>query len=71
VTDNAADRPGQRTERVRTPTALSAPPYAEVSILGEMTLSSMASNNPQKLALAMPPLVLDGLEVFGGGRRAT
>jgi len=70
VTDNAADRPGQR-ERVRTPTAHSAPPYAEVSILGEMTLSSMASNNPQNLDLAMPPLLLDGPEVFGGGRQAT
>jgi len=71
VTDNAADRPGQRTERVRTPSAHSVPPYAEMSIIGEMTLSSMASNNPQQLDLAMPPLRVDGLEVFGRGRQAT
>src|SRR5262249_39844452 len=69
VANNAADRPGQRTERVRIPVAPTSPPFAEVEIPGAMTLSSMANNNPQKLALAMPPVLLDGLELLGGARQ--
>ncbi len=57
VTENAADRPGSRTDRVMSPT-LPQPAYAEQMIIGEITLSSMAHNNPTAVALALPPFAV-------------
>ncbi len=57
VTGNAADRPGSRTDRVMSPT-LPQPAYAEQMIIGEITLSSMAHNNPVAVALALPPFAV-------------
>lgn len=50
VTDNIADRPGQRTSRVQAPT-LPYRPYAEQVIEGATTLVSTWSNNPALLYL--------------------
>ena len=61
VTDNAADRPGSRTDRVRLPTS-PQPAYAEQMIAGEITFVSMAHNNPAGLALAMLPVSMDAPE---------
>lgn len=52
VTENAADRPGSRTDRVMSPTS-PQPAYAEQMIIGEITFSSMAHNNPAAVALAV------------------
>ncbi len=62
VTENAADRPGSRTDRVMSPT-LPQPAYAEQMIIGEITLSSMAHNNPAAVALALPPFAVAAPDV--------
>lgn len=62
VTENAADRPGSRTDRVASPT-LPQPAYAEQTIVGEITFATMAHNNPAGLALAVPPLSVDAPDV--------
>lgn len=64
VTENAEDRPGSRTDRVRPPTS-PQPAYAEQTIVGEITFVSMAHNNPAGLALAMPPAAVDTPDIFG------
>jgi len=51
VTNLPADQPGHRTERVEAPT-LPQPPYAELTVVGEMTLIFTAWNNPRQLELA-------------------
>ncbi|HEX8036626.1 MAG TPA: hypothetical protein VF510_22400 [Ktedonobacterales bacterium] len=65
VTENAADRPGSRTDRVAPPT-LPQPAYAEQTIVGEITFATMAHNNPAGLALAVPPLSVDAPDVPEG-----
>jgi len=67
ITDNVADRPGDRTERVALPTMPSAP-YAQVTIPGEMTLTSMAWNNPRHAYFANPPETIDSPDVLGRDR---
>ena len=62
TTTNPADLPGRRTYRVSPPRS-PQPAYAEQQILGEITLSSMAHNNPAGLRLAMPPLAVDAPDV--------
>jgi hypothetical protein len=51
VTDNIADRPGQRTDRIQ-PSKLPYQPYAEQVIDGATTLVSKWSNNPALLYLS-------------------
>lgn len=63
ISDNSADRPGNRTERAALPSS-PIPAYAEVPIVGELTLASMLYNNPGHLDLAMPPLLVDAPELF-------
>ena len=48
------DALGERTERAATARSPLAP-YAETRVAQERTLTSMASNNPAGLDLAMPP----------------
>lgn len=67
ITDNVFDRPGDRTDRVAPPT-MPAAPYAQVTILGAMTLTSMAWNNPQHSDLANPPETVDSPDVLGRDR---
>ncbi|MGZ3601530.1 MAG: hypothetical protein ACXWQ5_17930 [Ktedonobacterales bacterium] len=62
VTENAADRPGNRTDRVALPT-LPQPAYAEQTIVGEITFATMAHNNPAEPVLAVPPLSVDAPNV--------
>jgi hypothetical protein len=64
VMDADGDRPGARTDRVRPP-ASPAPPYAEETIPGEMTLTSMSWNNPRHLDLANPPVRVDAPDTLG------
>jgi hypothetical protein len=58
VTDNQADRPGARTQRVEAP-RMPLPGYAQEVIQGERELASMNDNNPARLDEAMPPLAVD------------
>ena len=58
LTATEADHPGERTERVESSES-PLPSYAQETIAGERTLSSMADNNPRQLDLAMPPLDVD------------
>lgn len=58
VTDNEADRPGERTSLVEA-ARMPLPGYAEQVIAGEHVLSSMRYNNPRRLDEAMPPLSTD------------
>lgn len=63
ATENAADRPGSRTDRVMRPTS-PQPAYAEQMIVGEITLSSMAHNNPVGRWLPTVPLAVDAPDVL-------
>ncbi|HEU5439899.1 MAG TPA: hypothetical protein VFU88_11470 [Ktedonobacterales bacterium] len=67
ITDNVSDRPGDRTDRVAPPT-MPAAPYAQVTILGAMTLCSMTWNNPRHSDLANPPETIDSPDVLGRDR---
>lgn len=62
VTENAADRPGRRTDRVMPPTS-PQPAYAEQTILGEITFTSMAHNNPAARWMPTMPLAADASDV--------
>src|SRR5262249_45987861 len=54
VTSSFADQPGNRTPRVGA--AISPqPPYAELTVLGEMTLISALRNNPGYSESLSPP----------------
>ena len=64
VMDADGDRPGERTYRVQ-PSASSVRSYAEVTIPGAMTLTSMAWNNPRHLDMANPPERLDAPDMLG------
>ena len=47
ISDNPADRPGERTDRVAV-TTMPARPYADMEIAGATTLLSLASNDPTR-----------------------
>jgi hypothetical protein len=58
ITNNVADRPGQRTSRIQAPT-LPQQPYAEQVIDGATTLVSKWSNNPALAYLGGSPAILE------------
>lgn len=64
LTDNPASRPGDRTMRVEVPT-IPAAPYAQVTILGAMTLCSPGWNNPRHLDLANAVEAVDAPDTLG------
>ena len=64
VMDADGDRPGERTYRVQPP-ASPVRSYAESAIPGEMTLTSMAWNNPRGLDMANPPERVDAPDTLG------
>lgn len=68
LTDNPASRPGDRTARVAAPT-IPAAPYAQVTIAGEMTLTSMGWNNPRQLDLANAEEQVDAPDSLGSDPR--
>ncbi len=68
LTDNPASRPGDRTARVAIPT-IPAAPYAQVTIPGEMTLTSMGWNNPRHLDLANAVEAVDAPDTLGLDRQ--
>ncbi|MFI5271675.1 MAG: hypothetical protein ACHQ4H_01410 [Ktedonobacterales bacterium] len=70
ISDNAADRPGDRTPLVEAGMRPVAP-YAQVMIPGEMTLTSMAWNNPQQLNLANADVAVDAPRWLGSNPRVS
>jgi hypothetical protein len=64
VTSSLADRPGNRTPRVEA-AILPQPSYAELTVLGEMTLISTLRNNPGLSESQSLPAAAHTAEILG------